>query len=289
MKKPTRAFLSCICFMTMLLGVGAIQSNASQDSLQDPICIYGPVLSTGDNRISINNNSNQSSAGEIILYISPEETRIIDAVTGFPVPLSELRQGETIYAYIGPAMTMSLPPMTNASLILCNIPADYKVPNYISIDTAADNTLTASDGTVYTLPDTCQYLPYLTRNLVTKDDLTRYNRCLVWSNYNNEASKIVMFAEDRKDISDSQTFSPYPGEWINNNDTWYYQKADGTLHTGWLLDNEKWYYLDPSTGAMLTGFILADGKAYYLQEDGSMLTRTATFTPDESGALYLTK
>ncbi|MEI3187018.1 MAG: hypothetical protein V8S27_03405 [Lachnospiraceae bacterium] len=33
--------------------------------------------------------------------------------------LSEIKVGDTIYAYIGPAMTMSLPLQTNAEFIVC--------------------------------------------------------------------------------------------------------------------------------------------------------------------------
>ncbi len=45
-------------------------------------------------------------------------------MTGLPVALEDVKDGDTIYAYIGPAMTMSLPPMTNAVMIFTNLPAD---------------------------------------------------------------------------------------------------------------------------------------------------------------------
>ena len=37
---------------------------------------------------------------------------------------------------------------------------------------------------------------------------------------------------------------------------------------------------------MKVGFLQLDGKTYYLQQDGSMLTTSKTFTPDESGVLW---
>ncbi|WP_243008313.1 MULTISPECIES: hypothetical protein [Hungatella] len=37
---------------------------------------------------------------------------------------------------------------------------------------------------------------------------------------------------------------------------------------------------------MQTGFLTVDGKTYYLQENGKMLTKAKTFTPDASGALH---
>lgn len=43
--------------------------------------------------------------------------------------LSDLKDGETVYAWVGPVMTLSLPPQATAILILANIPADYGVPS----------------------------------------------------------------------------------------------------------------------------------------------------------------
>ena len=35
-----------------------------------------------------------------------------------------------------------------------------------------------------------------------------------------------------------------------------------------------------------TGFLTLDGKTYYLQENGKMLTKAKTFTPDADGVLH---
>ena len=56
---------------------------------------------------------------------------ILDAVNGYPVLLDDLEDGSTVYAYVGPAMTMSLPPQATAHLILANIPEDFGVPQYV--------------------------------------------------------------------------------------------------------------------------------------------------------------
>lgn len=83
-----------------------------------PVRIYGSASHMEDGRLSIDNRSGVSAEGEIILNISQESTLILDAVSGTPLTLEDIQDGETIYAYIGPAMTMSLPPMTNAAIIL---------------------------------------------------------------------------------------------------------------------------------------------------------------------------
>lgn len=166
-----------------------------------PVRIYGSASHMEDGRLSIDNRSGVSSEGEIILNISQESTLILDAVSGTPLTLEDIQDGETIYAYIGPAMTMSLPPMTNAAIIFANIPADFKVPDYVEADSvitdagSSQTVLTASDGTEYILAEDCDIFPYLTRNIVTLDDLTQGKKVVVWSGDDNTATKIMVFAE----------------------------------------------------------------------------------------------
>lgn len=180
---------------------GAIESmEESQPEAPQAVRIYGPVTKQEDGRLSIDNQSGMSTSGEIILNISRDTTYILDAVTGMPIAVEDVEDGDTIYAYIGPAMTMSLPPMTNATVIFANIPADAKVPDYVEVKSVvtdastSQSVLTAADGTEYTLADDCNIFPYLTRNMVTLDDLTGGRTCVVWSDDNNTALKIMLFA-----------------------------------------------------------------------------------------------
>ena len=109
---------------------GAIESmgESSVPAYVDLPRIYGPVTKIDDGTLSMDNQSGVSSAGEIILTVSPS-VDILDAATGNPMALADIEDGSIIYAYIGEAMTMSLPPMTNAELIFANVPADFKVPD----------------------------------------------------------------------------------------------------------------------------------------------------------------
>lgn len=50
--------------------------------------------------------------------------------------LDELRDGETLYAYTGNTITSSLPPISNAKLVLGRIAADYAVPSYYEVQAA---------------------------------------------------------------------------------------------------------------------------------------------------------
>lgn len=181
---------------------GTIESmEESVPAAAQPIRIYGTIKILEDGRISIDNQSGQSYSGEIILNVSDEQTRVLDAVSGDPYSLENLKDGDTIYVYIGQAMTMSLPPMTNAEVILCNIPADFKVPDFVEVKsvvtdaTTSKSVLTAEDGAQFEIAPDCSILPYLTRNIVTLDDLTQGRTCIIWSNDQNVAEKIMVFAE----------------------------------------------------------------------------------------------
>ncbi len=181
---------------------GAIESMAeSQPEALQPICIFGPVTIQEDGRYSVDNQSGVSMSGEIILNISAETTYILDAVSGLPAKSESIKNGDIIYAYIGPAMTMSLPPMTNAEVIFANVAADAKAPEYVEIKsmiTDADTSrsvLTAADGREFTLTDDCNIFPYLTRNIVTLDDLTAGRKCVVWADEDGNAGKIMLFAQ----------------------------------------------------------------------------------------------
>lgn len=181
---------------------GAIESmEESQPQAPQSVRIYGPVTKLEDGRLSIDNQSGMSTSGEIILNVSAEHTYILDAMSGLPVKAEDIKDGDTIYAYIGPAMTMSLPPMTNAEVIFANLPADAKAPDYVEVKSmitdaaTSKSVLTAADGTEYTLAPDCNIFPYLTRNIVTLDDLTQGRKCVVWADEENEAVKIMVFAE----------------------------------------------------------------------------------------------
>ena len=177
-----------------------VEDMNGQDALQS-LRIYGPVTKQEDSRLSIDNQSDMSISGEIILNVSEEYTNIPDAVTGLPLKEEDIKDVDTIYVYIGPAMTMSLPPMTNADVIFANIPADAKVPDYIEVQSlvtdaaTSKSVLTAADGTEYTVESDCNIFPYLTRNIVTLDDLTQGRKCVVWSDEDNAALQIMVFAE----------------------------------------------------------------------------------------------
>ena len=282
----------CTAAIAAMMGLTAYAATGEEALMPDytPMPFDGTVVSVEDGRLIMNRQFDRGTE-ELVVTLS-EETRILDAVNGYPVPASNLEEGESIRAYVGMAMTMSLPPMANGVAVFCDVPADAGFPLYTDVQELKANghgsyTLTTIDGTVVTVNENTILLPYLTRNMVRVEDLTPGRTILLWNDAVNpsEAYKIVMF-QDEFGVSGTDTILEPQEEhgWKRTDEGWYFYEH-GSLKTGWLLDKGDWYYLNPETGRMHTGFITLNGKTYYLKEDGRMLTEAHTFTPDENGEL----
>ncbi|WP_349947930.1 hypothetical protein ABFV83_05515 [Lacrimispora sp. BS-2] len=282
MNKFLKLLITGISSLALVLSGSAIVTQAEEPvSLPNSIRIYGTVTSVSEDRLRMTRKDGASAGQEIILNLSAE-SRILNSVSGDPVTAGQIQNGEFIYADISPAMTLSLPPISNAVVVLCKVPADYQVPEYVTVASMNINSdgqtgiLTSDTGKQYSITDQSKLFPYLTRNIVTVHNLSKGRNCLVWSN-DNTVSKIMVFPNSG--TSDKQT------GWIKKDSSWYFYDANGLVYTGWLSDNNDWYYLDPETGIMRTGFITLEGNTYYLQKDGRMLTSSKTFIPDENGVL----
>lgn len=291
MTKPLKLFLACLAAAAFLSAGSPAKALAS--GRLDPVRIWGPVTKTetGSEDIKfffMNNQSGQSYSGELQVIVSNVYTRILDAATGLPFPYEQMKPGDTAYVYVGPALSASLNPMVNASLVLCNVPVGYKVPDYVTVESLSWNSarteavLTATNGAVFTIPSDCETTPYLSRNIVTIDDLTSGTSCLLWSDSQNRASRIINFSAPGIPIEEL----PMKPGWQKMNNSWYYYNSDGTMARGWVLDKGKHYYMDPDSGIMYTGFLTLEGATYYFQEDGSLLTSPKLFIPDENGVLH---
>lgn len=174
--------------------------SGEQEGIMERIPVWGTVISNENGSITINNQSEYSSQGDMILHIG-EDTRVLEGENGFPTPVEDIKTGDTIYAYIGPVMTMSLPPQTSADMIICNVPAGMKAPEQVKVKTMEwqeneDWVLTSTDDVVYNIPKDCPIIPFLTRNMVTLQDVTENRTLLLWSDGENTAQKMVLFAQD---------------------------------------------------------------------------------------------
>lgn len=175
------------------------EESDSPSSLTDARRIWGSIEQVGEGELIVDNQSHNSSMGEMILQIDPEQTKVLDAVDGLPTALSDIT-GDAFEAYLGPTMTMSLPPQTTAELVIVNIPQDAQAPLYVTARGAVEETelgmtLMTEYGAAYVLTEETQILPYLTRNIVRAEDITEGSNCLIWQNEDGAVEKLVLFAD----------------------------------------------------------------------------------------------
>ncbi|MCD8122146.1 MAG: hypothetical protein LUE65_07915 [Clostridiales bacterium] len=164
-----------------------------------PVRIWGVVTETGEHVITVDNQSGVSSPGEIELMIDPDFTYVLDGANGLPVAMEEIQTG-SFQAYLGPAMTMSLPPQTTPYAVIVNIPEDAAAPLYlIAAGAVAESdgmqVLTASDGTEYRIAEDARIQPFLTKNIVRMEDIREGSECLLWLDADGAASRIVLLAQ----------------------------------------------------------------------------------------------
>ena len=97
-----------------------------------------------------------------------------------------IRRGETLYAWVGPDITKSLPPVSTARVLLCGVPADFSVPTYAEVETV---TRTETGVDVYVTGDVIlhlgadtQYLaaPGWEKETVGAADIVPGTRLLSW-------------------------------------------------------------------------------------------------------------
>lgn len=203
MKKWITWMLAIVLCMTM--GSAAM---AAEKLL--PVTASGSVVSVTDKQVLMK----EANGKELVLSIGTE-TFIIDATTGARTTMKD-RKNDTIVAYCSAAQTMSLPPIANAYMIVCNVPADYVPPFYAEVESVKksdENTLlTIKNGTlIVTLNSDSMLLPYTTRNLVVPDMIKEGSRVAIWTKGGAVASsmpaqatatRLVLFPDAKSNIAE---------------------------------------------------------------------------------------
>ena len=167
-----------------------------------PVRVWGSAAHLENGSLFLRNSSESDPNREIIVHLS-EETFVVDAMSGLPMRPADIRDGETVYAWVGPAMMLSLPPQAAAQVVVANIPADFGAPMYhqaAAVEPQATSAapltqveLTAADGTVLTITDEAELMPWRTKNLIRLEDLVPGSRFLVWRDAAGAVSRVVVF------------------------------------------------------------------------------------------------
>ena len=205
-KKIMAAALCAAMLCVPTLAAGSSDAPGAGAYVPDPrySMTWGTVTWQDNDSLLVQKPGENNPTDDIALWT--KKAVVLDAVTGEPVDISTVKNGDTVYAWIGPlaTTTMSLPPRASLELLLVNIPADFKVPQYgvivrsdglisLGIPGRSGISITLSDGTVYQVWEDAQVKPYLTRNRLTYQDLLPGTRVVVWADDNGQASKVLAF------------------------------------------------------------------------------------------------
>lgn len=196
------SLLLCAALLCVPALAAETEKNPAADR-QGPVAVWGTVTRLENGGLLVQNDSEGLSG--VVLH--GEDIICLDAVSGQEVELDSLKDGDLIYAWVGPAMTLSLPPQATALLILTNIPADYAVPQFYEIVSVASQPMpaiepppaltwtevTAAGGKVLKITDQAELTPYRTKNIVRLEDLVPGTQILVWSDQAGTPTKVLVF------------------------------------------------------------------------------------------------
>ena len=168
-----------------------------------PVRVGGVVTRLENGAILLKNSDENDPYHKIILHLT-ETTPVVDAVSGLPLD-RELRDGEMVCAWVGPAMTLSLPPHATAEVVVANIPADFGAPRYYEIAAASrtggtparEAVLTTACGEKLAVARDVRLMPWRTRQIVTLDDLVQGSYVLVWRSEDGTVSRVLLFPQGR--------------------------------------------------------------------------------------------
>ena len=170
-------------------------SEAASDEVyidMQPVSKWGYIESVDEANKKINFNSNEftvddkgnysETTSEIVLNVA-DSTPILDGTTLAPVAMSDIDTSAPVYVWVAQAMTMSMPPQTAAQVIIVNVPEDASAPMYV-IAQKVENTdggiiITDQDGVKWRADGDTEVMPYLTRNIVTLDDIKEGTRLVL--------------------------------------------------------------------------------------------------------------
>ena len=210
-KKILAAVLCAAMLCVPALAAGSKEAPGAGAYVPDPqyAMVWGTATWQDNGSLLVRKSGETKPTDGMALWT--KNAVVLDAVTGEPVDISTVKNGDAVYAWIGPlaVTTMSLPPQTTPELLLVNIPADFKVPQYdvivrsdgltsLGIPGRDGMAITLSDGTACQVWQDAAVTPYLTRNRVTYQDLLPGTRVLVWADDEGQASKVIVFPYEYK-------------------------------------------------------------------------------------------
>ncbi len=191
--KLALAFTACAAALCLTAAAAEVENEKP-----GPVRVWGTVSAWEGEGIYLKNSDESDPLNEVVIHLG--DAPLVDAATGLPLAKDSLKEGDTLYAWAGPAMALSLPPQMSAIAAVGNVPADAAVPEYYQV---AKTPLKRADedklqvpvlgGEMLTVPMDVEIGPWLTRQIVTLDNLVPGAQILVWKDADGQAEKIIVF------------------------------------------------------------------------------------------------
>jgi len=145
-----------------------------------PMRINGKIINETETSVEIESDAD----GSTIVLLLDSRPYIADCVTGEAASLSD-RTNDSVSAYYGPITMQSFPPQANPVVIILNVPDDFIPPSYgraEAVEKTADAVKVTLDGggLVVLIGRDIPISPYLTRNLVSIDNIEIGSDLLLW-------------------------------------------------------------------------------------------------------------
>lgn len=206
MKRTLAMLLTLVLTAGLLCMPARAQETAKTNAA--PVRVWGTVTRQEDGGLLVENSNESDPYHQVVLR--GESILCLDAVTGEPMDIDTIKDGDMIYAWIGPAVTASLPPQATAFLILANIPADYAVPMYYEIvsvtaqaaaeeegkSSVAWTEVLTSEGKSLKITDEAKLMAHEAEEVPGLEDLIPGTRMLVWTGMDGKVIKLLVFPYD---------------------------------------------------------------------------------------------
>ena len=108
----------------------AAGNTAAEESLQpqlQPMRMWGTITETGEDQFSFNSQTTNGYQGDVVIHIDPEQTLILDCVTGMPAGQDQIVNGNAVTVYL-PAVNVSYALRKTYSLLCPKISYPLKRP-----------------------------------------------------------------------------------------------------------------------------------------------------------------
>jgi|GEM_PF-2930500 len=216
-----KMILAMALAVTMLFPAAAQASNLTGAPDNQPLLpsrLEGVITQQNDGAITVRDNN----TGDTLVLNYSRQTYILDAGTGAAASLAD-RQNDNIIAYYGAALASSMPPQGSALAIFVNATDELVTPHYAvaeAVDQSDSETdVTTGNGSqIVVVTDNTQMLPYLTRNMVYRDQIQAGTVLAMWYGITTlsypgvaQASRAVVLAQPQVvDQGDEAAAEPSP-------------------------------------------------------------------------------